>query len=454
MSEPRGNGKTGLVAGLVLCHLLGPEAEPRGACYSAGIDRQQASLIFDECEAIIEAVPDFAVRVNIQRFHKKIEVVAGDGDGSVYEALSADARRAHGLAPSFWAYDELQGAKDRVLLDNLQTAMGKRKRSLGVIISTQARDDEHPLSQIIDDGLKGLDPSTYVQLTTAPMDADPFDVETIRSVNPALGKFLDEGTLVSEAERARRMPSFESAFRNLRLNQRIAAYQDQFITPERWAEGDAPIDEALFTDKNRQVFGGIDLSARQDLTAAVFAVEDDDGIVHLMPRAWTPEQTIEEHTLKDRAPYDAWVRQGLLLATPGRGIDYDFVAMELAELAGMMPFARLAYDRWRMDLLKNALAEIGVILPLVPMGQGYRDCSPAIEAFEDLMAAGKIRHGGHPVLRWCVSNAVLTRDASGARKLDKSRAYGRIDLAQAAVMAIGAMKCSPEPVVDVASMIG
>jgi phage terminase large subunit-like protein len=107
-----------------------------------------------------------------------------------------------------------------------------------------------------------------------------------------------------------------------------------------------------------------------------------------------------------------------------------------------------------MDLLKHALAEIGVILPLVSMGQGFRDMSPAVEAFEDLMAAGKIRHGGHPVLRWCMSNAVLARDASGARKLDKSRAYGRIDLAQAAVMAIGAMKCSPEPVVDVASMIG
>jgi phage terminase large subunit-like protein len=106
-----------------------------------------------------------------------------------------------------------------------------------------------------------------------------------------------------------------------------------------------------------------------------------------------------------------------------------------------------------MDLLKHALAGIGAILPLIPMGQGFRDCSPAIEAFEDLMAAGKIRHGGHPVLRWCMSNAVLSRDASGARKLDKSKAYGRIDLAQAAVMAIGAMKCSPEPVLDIGAMI-
>ena len=130
-SEPRGNGKTGLAAALALCHMLGPEAEPRGEVYSAAIDRQQAALLFNEIEAIIDAVPEFAARVNIIRHFKKIEVTDGAGRGTIYEALSADARRAHGLAPSFLVYDELAQAKDRTLLDNLRTAMGKRKASLG-----------------------------------------------------------------------------------------------------------------------------------------------------------------------------------------------------------------------------------------------------------------------------------------------------------------------------------
>jgi phage terminase large subunit-like protein len=159
-SEPRGNGKTGLLAGLSLCHLLGPEAEVRGEVYSAAIDRMQAALMFNEMEAIIVRVQDFAARVNVQRFHKKIEVLEGDGEGSTYEALSADARRAHGLAPSLWVYDELAQAKNRELLDNLQTAMG------------------------------------VVHLTSAPEDADPFDPETIWSVNPAIGIFLDEATFL------------------------------------------------------------------------------------------------------------------------------------------------------------------------------------------------------------------------------------------------------------------
>ena len=125
-SEPKGNGKTGLLAGIALCHLLGPEAEPRGEIYSAAIDRQQAAIMFNEMEAIILAVPEFARICNPVRFHKKIEVTEGPAGGSIYEALSADARRSHGLAPSLWVYDELAQAKDRVLLDGLIAGLGKR----------------------------------------------------------------------------------------------------------------------------------------------------------------------------------------------------------------------------------------------------------------------------------------------------------------------------------------
>ena len=61
------------------------------------------------------------------------------------------------------------------MLNNLRTAMGKRKESLGVIISTQAANDQHPLSQIIDDAKLGEDPAVYLQLSEAPIGADIFD---------------------------------------------------------------------------------------------------------------------------------------------------------------------------------------------------------------------------------------------------------------------------------------
>ena len=99
-SAPRGSGKTGLVAGLVLAHLVGPESEPRGEIYSAAIDREQAALVFHEVEAIVHAVPEFEAVCNVVRHYKRVEVVEGPAAGSKYESLSADARRAHGLSPT------------------------------------------------------------------------------------------------------------------------------------------------------------------------------------------------------------------------------------------------------------------------------------------------------------------------------------------------------------------
>src|SRR6516162_1811825 len=222
-SEPRGNGKTGLIAGLALAHLLGPECEPRGEIYSAAYNKLQAALIFAEMKAIIEAVPEFEARVNIQRYGKVIEVLEGDGAGSIYESLSADDKRAHGLSPSFWVFDEYAQAPNSDLLDNLRTAMGKRNESLGIVISTQAANDMHPLSQLIDDAALGEDPSIYLQLACAPVEADIFDERTWFGCNEALGKFVDLGEFRAQAEQAKRLPSLRAKFENLRLNRRIDA---------------------------------------------------------------------------------------------------------------------------------------------------------------------------------------------------------------------------------------
>ena len=102
------------------------------------------------------------------------------------------------------------------------------------------------------------------------------------------------------------------------------------------------------------------------------------------------------------------------------------------------------------------MARMGVVLPLVPFIQGYKSYSPAIREFEVAVTEGRLIHGGHPVLRWCISNTVLIHQAGTPqqnRKPEKRRTYGRIDLAVAAIMAIGMMKCGDEAPAEVASMI-
>lgn len=461
-SEPRGNGKTGFLSGLALCHLLGPESEPRGEVYSAAIDRQQAGLIFNEMEAIILAVPEFAARVNPQRFHKRMEVLDGDGAGSIYEALSADARRAHGLAPSFWVYDELAQARDGELLENLRTAMGKRKASLGMVISTQAPTDEHPLSKLIDDALEGHDDSTVIDLRCAPLDADPFHRDTIKRCNPAAGIFLDLEDIVKEAEQARRVPMFEARFRNLRLNQRIDGNaENRVITRPVWEACKAEIDVADL--KGRRCFGGLDLSGKDDLSALVLIFPDDkpEPNFDLLSFFWTPDGQMQARRERERDLFRLWINRGFISAVPGPVIKYRYMAAQLADIQRRFDIQAIGYDRWRIDDFKVDMADEGVDLPLEPYGQGFKDMSPAIEIFVELALSGRLRHDGNPVMNACVANAIAVKDPAGNMKIDKEKsnrnATVRIDGLQAALMALGTAKRfdinGVAPVLDIHAMI-
>jgi phage terminase large subunit-like protein len=159
---------------------------------------------------------------------------------------------------------------------------------------------------------------------------------------------------------------------------------------------------------------------------------------HIRPFFWTPEKGIRDRAKRDRVPYDVWVEQGFLRTTPGSTVDYEFVAQEICDIVGAGDMRAVAFDRWRIDLFRKELDRMGLTLPLVPHGQGFKDMSPALDALEAALLNGALRHGGHPVLTMCAANAVVTRDAAGNRKLDKGKANGRIDGMVALAMALAA----------------
>ncbi|KQT57482.1 MULTISPECIES: terminase large subunit [unclassified Aureimonas] len=446
-SAPKGNGKTGLAAGLVLCHLLGPESEARGEVYSGAIDRQQAAIIFNECEAMLLGIPEFAARVNVQRFLKKIEVLDGIGKGSVYEALSADARRAHGLAPSLFVYDELAQARDRELLDNLMNGLGKRREALALIISTQAPDDDHPLSQLIDDGLSGADPSIFVQLICAPPEADPFAEATWLACNPALGKYVSLQEMREAAARARRIPAFEASFRNLRLNQRVDAREEnRIVTAAVWRRGNVTVDRSELA--GRTCFAALDLSGKHDLTSLTLVFPDDaeEPGFDVLQWCWTPEGQLGVRRPSEQDRFRAWIKAGHMIAVPGPTIRYGFVAAQLVALAAEFNIVVLGFDRWRVDDFKQDLEEIdgNFPVPLEPFGQGFKEMGPAVDWFAELALTGRVRHGGHPVLTAAVAGAIMDSDPAGNLKIAKDRSNGRgpvrVDPAVTLVMALGLAK--------------
>lgn len=438
LSMARKNGKTQLVAGLGLCHLLGPEAESRGEVYAAANDKAQAGKTFSEMVAILDEHPELDARVNVIKFSKRIEVLTGQGKGSIFQALSADASTKQGLSPSFTIYDELGTAPKRDLYEALDTAMGARDNPLLCVISTQAANDHAIMSELVDYGLKVIsgeeeDPSFHLTFYGAGEDDDPWSEETWRKANPALGDFRSLEDVKRQAAQAKRMPSKEQAFRNLILNQRVDAHV-RFLAKAEWDANAGPLDFAELD--GRQCWGGLDLSQSRDLTAFVLVFPDGEGGFDVLPRFFLPEQGIREKSEQDRVPYDLWARQGFLTLIPGPVVDPSFVAEAIAEYCDTYDVQLIAYDRWRIEDLKRELGKMGAKPPLEPFGQGFRDMAPAVDRLERAVAEARLRHAGNPVLTFCAANAVVEMDPAGNRKLDKGKSSGRIDGIVALAMAL------------------
>ena len=154
-------------------------------------------------------------------------------------------------------------------------------------------------------------------------------------------------------------------------------------------------------------------------------------------RFWAPQDNVMEREKRDRVPYTLWARQGFLTLTPGQSVDYEYIAQDLKEYLEDSEVAVLSFDRWRISFLEKEMERLDLVLPLQPFGQGYKDMSPAIDELETELLNGRFRHGGNPILTMCAANAVVRMDEAGNRKLDKSKATGRIDGIVALLMARG-----------------
>lgn len=438
LSMARKNAKTAMASFLLLLHLCGPEAKPNSQLYSAAQSRDQAAILFSLAAKVVRMSPDLGQVVSVKDTAKQL--VCSDL-GTVYKALSADASTSYGLSPCFVIHDELGQVKGPrfELYEALETASAAQESPLSIVISTQAPTDSDLLSLLIDDALTGADPANKVELCTANVDLDPFGEEAIRQANPHYDDFMNKSEVLRQAQDAKRLPSREAAYRNLILNQRVEA-RNPFVARAIWLENGEEPDEL----DGQRVYGGLDLSSVSDLTSLELVTESGD--VH--STFWLPEDGLAEKSRTDRVPYDQWAAEGYLLTTPGRAIEYEFVAQYLRDLFDRCDVVAIAFDRYNMRFLKPWLEKVGFteeeLERFKEFGQGFVSMSPAIRELEAKLLAKKLRHGNHKVLEMCAANAQTVSDPAGNRKFTKQKTSGRIDGMVALAMAVGVMPLQVE----------
>jgi phage terminase large subunit-like protein len=433
LSIARKNAKTGTIAFILLVHTVGPEAKQNSRIVSGAMSREQAAEVYNlasKCVMISEKLSDI---IRIVPSSKKL---IGLPMNVEYQAISAEGKTAHGKSPILAILDEvgqIQGPQSD-FVDAITTAQGAYDDPLLIYISTQSATDADLFSVLIDDAEKNKPEKMVCHVYAADKDGEILDESQWKKANPALGIFRSEKDMRKQAEKAARMPSFENTFRNLNLNQRVST-TSPFISRSVWEQNGSEYaydDDVLW-------YGGLDLSARTDLTSLIFVGRNSRGVVGVESYFWTPQKGLLDRAKKDRQPYDLWVKQGLMRTTPSATVDYEYIVQDLPDVFGDKNIELIAFDRWRIDVFKKEIERAGLDVPLKEFGQGYKDMSPAMDDLEALLLNGKVAHGMNPVLTMCAANAVVTKDPAGNRKLDKHKATGRIDGMVALTMAVGIM---------------
>jgi len=427
---PRKNGKSELAAALAIYGLLA-DGETGAEVYSAASDRDQAGLVFGVAAQMIRNNPVLDNQCYIVASQKRI---VHRGTGSSYRAISAEAFSKLGLNASMIVYDELLAAKDRELWDVLSTSMGARTQPLMLAISTAGYDRHSILWELYNhaknvQATPSLDPTFLPIIYEAPPDADWTDEKVWHQANPALGDFRSLEEMRILAARAKEIPAQENNFRRLYLNQ-WTEQASRWITMTAWDSCSVPKKDL----GGRKCYVGMDLSTTTDLSAIVAVFPDATGF-DVLCQFFVPDERIRERSRRDHVPYDEWKRQGYLTATGGGVVDYDAIRAHLGHWAKVYKVQMLAYDPWNATDLTTRLQEQDGF-NVVPIRQGFASLSAPTKALEQAVLSKRLRHDGHPVLRWNVSNVSVETDPAGNLKPSKTRSTEKIDGVVALIMAL------------------
>ena len=175
----------------------------------------------------------------------------------------------------------------------------------------------------------------------------------------------------------------------------------------------------------RPAYAGLDLASTRDLAACCVVLNAADDVIEVIPRLWIPEARLDERTRNDRVPYAQWVREGVLHVTPGNVIDFARVRTDTLALCDEWNVSEVGYDPWNALQLALELEQAGLVM--VQTRQGFATMTNPMAELGSRVTSGKLRHGGHPVLRWMADNMVAARDAAGNLKPDRKRAVDKID---------------------------
>ena len=401
---PRKNGKSALLGGITLEHLI--FGVSGGEAYSCAAEKEQAKIIFDTVKQMIgldDELKELLIPLK--------DVITNPKTNSVYRALSAEAYTKEGLNPTFTAFDELHAQPSRDLWDVMGLAQGSRVEPMLCAVTTagvktDSSGKDSICYQQYQYGMKLAsgeieDPSYFFAWWGADETDDFRSEETWRKANPGYDDIISATDFRSVIKR-----TTEAEFKTKRLNIWTST-ATAWLPDGSWSAIELPNREPI---QGEQTFLCFDGAFSNDSTALL---------------AW--KMGGEQPHL---SVIDIWERPDD--ADQSWHVPVAEVEAKIIETCrnGLLNVKEIVFDPARWQRTFMVLDEDG--LPVVAYPNSATNMVPATAKFYEGVMNKSFTHDGDPRLARHVANCVTKQSSRGAM-VAKASSRQKVDAAVAAI---------------------
>lgn len=437
----RGNAKSTFTAALA-CAALDPDGPlfvKRGYIIVVASSLDQARVSFNHIKwFLMEKLEDRSQwRVVDNSHHQQIE---HKPTGTMIRGLGSDAGRAHGRAPNFVLADEpakWQGLdKGKSMHAALRTSRGKQPRMIYMPIGTKPEDPDHWFCKLLE---SKDDATCAIHYACDPGDED-FSMASIYRANPSY-RYLEALRDAIAVEKREAMQGGEDLFnwRALRLNKGTpeVGERERIVSVENWA---ACVKDRFDRHREGPVFVGIDLGGGTSMSAVAF-YWTETGYLETFG-AYPAEPSLKERGkhdgVKDR--YQRMHERGEVWVYPGKTTNNVLFLEDALKLLDGYHIEQFAADMYKQKDAQHVLGANGwdaeKVVDWRRVGRGPSGMED-VTAFQREVMTGHLKSPDNLAMESAIFESMLVRDTNGNTALDKRRQDGRIDVLQAAVLAVG-----------------
>ena len=417
----RKNGKTPLIAAINLAEFFCGPMGTKILC--SGNDYEQASLMFDACNAMREESPALAkvTRKNLRgiyfgnpRQKKTKGKFSYQNKGSIRK-ISSRTGFKEGRNIRVGAVDEVHELQDNTSVMPIRQALSTQDDPLYFEITTEGFINEGYLDQRLKEArqvLNGeLERSRWnIWLYTQDSEAEIWqDEKAWLKSNPGLGvikKWSFLRGMVDEARTNTATRAFVLA-KDFNIKQNTAT---AWLMPE-----DIRNEETFNLEEFRNCFaiGAVDLSRTGDLASArVIIMRKGDQKKYTVQKYFVPEAKIDTLPRQEKEMFENWVKQGFITISPGNENDFRFVTewfVKLFKDYGIRMY-KVGYDKWGAVYWKNEMEDLG--FDCVRIDQSFGSMSEPMKLVEADLKSKLLIYNNNPIDKWCLENTALKMNSN------------------------------------------